>query len=53
VLNTESAMLTPDEALLLADRLKRAADLVLETLEDPPDLEREAARFGMGEGSPG
>jgi hypothetical protein len=53
VLNTESAMLTPDEALLLADRLKRAADLVLETLEDPPDLEREAARFGMPEGSPG
>ena len=36
-----------------AEAYKLAAGLVLETLEDPPDLEREAARFGMGEGSPG
>ena len=42
----ESVLLTPEEALLLANRLTRAANLVLETMEDAPDAEREAARFG-------
>jgi hypothetical protein len=44
----ESAM-TPEEALLLANRLTRAANFVLEMMEDPPDIEREAARAGSGD----
>jgi hypothetical protein len=40
------AQLTPSEALLLANRLERAANLVLESEEDVPDIEREAARLG-------
>lgn len=39
------ALLTPEEALVLANRLQRAASLVLESLEDVADIEREAARF--------
>lgn len=39
------AMLSPEEALLIANRLTRAAGLVLESAEDVPDVEREAARF--------
>lgn len=35
----------PGEALELANRLERAANLVLESAEDVPDVEREAARF--------
>lgn len=31
----------PGDALLLADRIPRAADLALETREDQPDLDRE------------
>lgn len=46
VLADGPALLTPEEALLLANRLTRAANLVLETMEDAPDAEREAARFG-------
>jgi hypothetical protein len=38
-------LLTAAEAILLADRLTRAAHLVLESQEDAPDVEREAARF--------
>lgn len=41
-----SAMLTAEEALVLANRLTRAASLVLESAEDMPDLDREAAKFG-------
>ncbi len=37
---------TPEGALLLADRLARAANLALESVEDLPDMEREMARFG-------
>ena len=38
-------VLTAEEALVLANRLQRAASLVLESQEDTPDIEREAARF--------
>ena len=41
-----SGLLTAEEALVLANRLQRAASLVLESEEDAPDVEREAARFG-------
>ena len=40
-----SVMLLAEEALVLANRLTRAATLVLESMEDNPDIEREAARF--------
>jgi hypothetical protein len=44
-------LLFPDQALLLANRLIRAANLVMESDEGLPDVEREAARFhGHGEG---
>ena len=39
-----TCLLTAEEALLLADRLQRAAHLVLETDEDLPDPEREYRR---------
>lgn len=42
---TVSALLTAAEALTLANRLQRAAALVLESEEDVPDIEREAARL--------
>lgn len=44
-----SVILSPEEALLVANRLTRAANLVLEGGEDAPDLEREVARFTGGE----
>ena len=37
--------LAAEDALLLANRLTRAANVVLELGEDTPDIEREAARF--------
>lgn len=40
-------MLTYEEALVLANRLQRAAALVLEAGEERPDIEREAARFAV------
>jgi hypothetical protein len=40
-----TVMLTAAEALVLANRLQRAAALILESGEDRPDIEREAARF--------
>jgi hypothetical protein len=40
-----SAFLTAEQALLVANRLTRAASLVLESGEDVPDVEREAARY--------
>lgn len=46
VLDEVPAVLSPEEALMVANRLTRAANLVLETLEDAPDPEREAVRFG-------
>jgi len=50
-----TCLLTAQEALLLADRLQRAAHLVLETDEDLPDPEREYRRHrGAGPaGQPG
>jgi hypothetical protein len=41
-----SVLLTAEQALVLANRLQRAASLILESEEDLPDMEREAARFG-------
>lgn len=40
-----STLLSAEEALVLANRLTRAANLVLESQEDVPDVEREIARF--------
>lgn len=40
-----SALLTPEQALYVANRLTRAANLVLESGEDVADIEREAARY--------
>lgn len=46
------AMLAPEDALLLAARLTRAANLVLETGEQPPDFDREAAKYGRHDHEP-
>jgi hypothetical protein len=43
-----SALLDAGEALLLADRITRAAHLVLETTEEPADFEREVIRHTEG-----
>lgn len=43
---TASALMSAGDALILAERLQRAASLVMESMEDTPDLEREAARYG-------
>jgi hypothetical protein len=43
--DTVRVLLTDREALWLADRLTRGAHLVMESGEEPPDVEREAARF--------
>jgi hypothetical protein len=48
-----TCLLTAEEALLLADRLQRAAHLVLETDEDLPDPEREYRRYRGSEDLPG
>lgn len=41
------ASLTAHDALEIANRLQRAASLVLEFGEDVPDIEREAAKFAV------
>lgn len=43
-----SACLSAKGALLLADRITRAAHLALETLEEPADIEREIIRHSEG-----
>ena len=43
----EQALLDPGDALMLAERLQRAASLVMEAMEDAPDIEREAARYSV------
>ena len=43
--NNASLLLTPEEALLLANRLTRGANLVLESAEQPADIERDIARL--------
>ena len=44
---SEFFMLTPQAALMLANRLVRAAELVMESDEGLPDIELQAARFQM------
>lgn len=46
-----NCLLSAEEALVLANRLQRAASLVLESMEDVPDVEREAARFTQRDAS--
>jgi hypothetical protein len=41
-----AALISAEQALMLANRLQRAASLVYESEEEAPDIEREAARFG-------
>lgn len=48
-----SVLMAAEDALTLANRLTRAASLVLESAEDNPDIEREAARFAPAEAPPG
>ena len=45
-------LLSPEEALLLINRLQRAVNVVLETMEDPPDMDREAARLALPRSGP-
>ena len=45
--------ITAENALLLANRLTRAAGLVLETDEQPADLDREVARLKSDAGAGG
>jgi hypothetical protein len=51
--SVSSVLLTAEDALVLANRLQRGASLVLESAEDNPDIEREAAKFAPGEGADG
>jgi hypothetical protein len=51
--NVVSVLLMDEDALVLANRLQRAASLVLESAEDNADIEREAARFASAKGSDG
>jgi hypothetical protein len=46
-------LLAPEVALTLANRLTRGANLILESEEDVPDMEREAARYGGVPADPG
>ncbi len=48
-----NALLDAHKALLLADRITRAAHLVLETTEQPPDIEREFLRHTEGQDEAG
>ena len=50
-LDDAMGMFTPAEALLIANRLTRAANIVLEAEEQLPDIEREAARHVIGTGT--
>jgi hypothetical protein len=49
---TVSVLLDAADALLVAERLQRAASLVLKFDEDPEDIEREAARYTATEATP-
>ncbi len=48
-----SAVLSPGDALILANRLQRAASVILEEDEDPPDLDRELTRYVVSDEHPG
>jgi len=50
IVGEENVLLTAEEALVIANRLTRAAELVLESMEDAPDLERDMARFAAATG---
>lgn len=50
---TSSVLMAAEDALVLANRLSRAASAVLESAEGPPDIERDIARFAAAEGPPG
>ena len=52
VVDGSPAVLSSEEALLLANRLTRAADVALEAMEDPPDMDREAARLAIPRSGP-
>lgn len=45
-----SALMLPEVALLVADRLTRAAHLVLESMEEGPDMEREMEMLAAAQG---
>jgi hypothetical protein len=45
VLGDETVLLSAEEALTVANRLTRVANLILESEEDRPDIERDIARF--------
>ena len=45
IVGDDSALLSAKQALALANRLTKAAELVLESEEDVPDVERDMARF--------
>ena len=47
VVGEDSVLLTDQEALKLAHRLIKGADLIAEAAEDPPDIERDMARFAV------
>jgi hypothetical protein len=47
----EHVLLDAAEALVLANRITRAANLVLELAEDAPDIDRDMARFATAAGA--
>lgn len=47
-----SVILDTETTLALINRLARTVNLIYESDEDPPDIEREAARFSAGAGTP-
>lgn len=50
--NSASLLLSPEEALLLANRIQRAVNLVLESAEQPADIERDIARLAAAKEAP-
>jgi hypothetical protein len=53
IVGEDSALLSAEQALALANRLTKAAELVLESEEDVPDVERDIARFAAAAGEGG
>lgn len=47
---TVNVLMTPDDALVIANRLQRAAELVMEVGEDVADPEREYRRYQAPDG---
>jgi hypothetical protein len=46
-LGDEAGLMDVGELLTLADRLRKVADLILESRMQPPDMDREAHKFGV------